>query len=108
MKIYLELIIILILILVFVLWKIWNFISRRIAIKKYNPKNDKSRKGGVFDKGAIRTTEQGTDSELDSLIRPEEPGKREFFQETVTSDVGKNSPSPRKDSKGVRRLFRRK
>jgi len=86
----------------------WDLISKKRAIKKYNPENDKSRKGGVLDKGAIRTTEQGIDSELDSLVRSEELGKREFLPETVTSDVGKNSSSPRKNSKGFRRLFRRK
>ena len=87
----------------------WDFISRKRAIKKYNPENDKSRKGGVLDKGAIRTTEQGIDSEPDSPIGSEEPGRREFLQETVTSGVGKNSHSPGKNIKNVRRrLFRRK
>lgn len=87
----------------------WNFISKRKAIKKYSPENDKSRKGGVLYNGEIRTAEQGIDSEPDNLVRHEQPERREFLQEAVTSDVGKNSPSTGKNIRSAkRRFFRRK
>jgi len=108
MKIYIELILVLFFILIFIIWKLWNRISKKNAIKKYKPENDKSRKGGVLNKGTIGTDEQGIDSKLINLVGLEQPKGREFLQETAISDAGTNSPSPRKNSKGIRRLFGRK
>jgi len=108
MKIYIELVILFIFLLILIFWGMWNLISKRRAIKKYDINNDKSRKGGVLNKGAIGTDEQGIDSKLINLVGPEQPERREFFQEAVVSDAGTNSPSPGRNSKGIKRLFRRK
>lgn len=108
MKIYIEIVIIFIFLSILITWKLWNRISKKNAIKKYKPENDKSRKGGVLNTGTIRTDEQGIDSKLINLVGLEQPEGREFLQETTISDAGTNSPGPRKNSKDPRRLFGKK
>ena len=107
MKIYIELIFILFFILIFIIWKLWNNISKKNAIKKYKPENDKSRKGGIFNKRTIDSTKQGIDSELINLVGPEQSEGREFLQEAVVSDAGEDSNIPRENSKGINRLLGR-
>ena len=108
MKIYIELIVLVIPIIFYLFYKIWESLSRRRLLKKYSPDNDKSRKGGVYNERGLRTTKQGIDTELIDLVGHEQPEGERLFQETVVSDVGKNSISPRKNSSGVRKLLGRR
>jgi len=107
MKLYIELLVVAVLMVVFILWRLWFMLSRWRLKRKYKPENDKARKGGVFDKGAAGRTEQRIDTASDDTVRPEQPEGRQLLPKTAISDAGKDSVSTRKNSKGIRRLFRR-
>lgn len=107
MKIYIEVVLILALVFIYLFWKVWESFSQKRLAKKYNPDNDKSRKGGAINYGELKRTERGVTLEPASVIRPEQPEGRELFQETTSSDVGKDSNIPRENSPGVRKLLRR-
>jgi hypothetical protein len=109
MRVYIEVFVIFIILALIVMWKLWEFMSRKRLQKKYNPDDDKSRKGGIPAIGELRTTEQGTTLEPSSVIGFEQPERRELFQETDASDVREDSTSPGENSKPIsRRFFRRK
>jgi len=105
MKIYIELIIIIIPIILFFLYKIWESWSKKKLLKKYNPDDDKSRKGGVYNETKLGTTEQGIDTEPINLVGHEQSEGGRILPETVVSDVGKDSDSTRKNSSSIRKLF---
>jgi len=109
MKIYIEVLVIFIILAFFTIWKLWEMLSKKKLLKKYNPNDDKSRKGGIPATGELRTTEQGVAFEPSNLIGSEQSERRELFQKTDVDDVRENSPSPGKNSNPVsRRFFRRK
>ena len=79
-----------------------------MALKKYNPDNDKSRKGGVYNERELGTTEQGIDPEFVHLVGHEQLEGGQLLPETVVSDVGTDSVGPRENSSGIRKLLRRR
>lgn len=114
MKIYIEVLLIIILMIIFILWRLWFSWTKWRLSKKYKPENDKSRKGGVFDKGAtgkeepgIDRTESGIDTEHISPVGLSEPERREFLPTPVTDAVGEDSIGSRKDSRSIDKLLRR-
>lgn len=108
MKIYIELVILIIPILFYFFYKIWEKLSKKMALKKYNPDNDKSRKGGVYNERELGTTEQGIDPEFVHLVGHEQLEGGQLLPETVVSDVGTDSVGPRENSSGIRKLLRRR
>jgi len=81
----------------------WERFSRKRLLKKYSPDNDKSRKGGEYNEKKLGTTKQGTNPELVHLVGHEQPKGGQLLPETVVSDVGTDSVSPRKNSSGPRK-----
>jgi hypothetical protein len=80
-------------------------------MKKYDHQiqNGKSNKGGVFNEGTTSDADKGIDTNFVSSLRYEQLEGRELFPKATTSDVGKDSNSPRKNSTSIRtRLFRRR
>lgn len=108
MKIYIEIVLVLILVFIYLFWKVWEAFSQKRLAKKYNPDNDKSRKGGAINYGELKRTERGVTLEPASVIGPEQFEGHELFQETTSSDVGEDSSIPRENSSGVRKLLRRR
>jgi len=108
MKIYIELVIIIIPIIFYFLYKIWEKLSKKKLLKKYNPENDKSRKGGEYNEKKLGTTKQGIDPEFVHLVGHEQPEGERILQETVVSDVRTDSVGPRKNSSGIRKLLGRR
>ena len=103
MNIYLEVLIIIILMVIFILWKLWYSISTKRLLKKYNPTDNKTKKGGVFDKRGIGITEPRIDDTTINLPRPEQPEGRELLPQTDISDVGEDSNSTGENSSSLRR-----
>jgi len=114
MKIYIELLIPVVLLVIFILWRIWFSFSKRRLIKKYNPDDDKSRKGEINRRAigsrehGIETTTDRTESEVGNIPRDEPLRKRELLPNAEVSIVGKNSNSNRKSSSGIGRLLKRR
>lgn len=108
MKIYIELVVLIIPIILYFFYKIWEKSSKKRLLKKYNPDDDKSRKGGEINEAKLRKTEQGADPKPVHLIGHEQPEGERVLQETVVSDVGTPSVSPRKNSSGIRKLLGRR
>lgn len=107
MKIYLEVLVILILIFIVLAWKIWYSLSKKILAKKYKPENDKSRKGGV-QAPEFRGTEPIANLETESSGGSDESERRELLQATDANPTREDSNCPRRNPKGIDRLFRRK
>lgn len=107
MKIYIELVVIVALMIVFILWRLWFMWSKWRLKRKYKPENDKARKGGYFDQGTVRRTEQRIDTASDDTVRPEQSEGRQLFQTTTVSDVREDSHITRKNSSGLGKLLRR-
>lgn len=107
MKIYIELVILIIPIIIYFLYKIWEWFSKNRLLKKYNPDNDKSRKGGEYNEAKLGTTKQRTDPEYVHLVGHEQPKGERVLQKAVVSDVGTDSIIPRKNSSGIRKLLGR-
>ena len=103
-----ELIVFLLAIAFVLAWAIWYRFTRKLARKKYNPDNDKSRKGGEYNEKKLGTTKQRTDPELIHLVGHEQPKGGQLLPETVVSDVGTDSNIPRKNSSGIRKLLGRR
>jgi len=110
---YIEELLIYILIFIVVVWWIWFKWSNWRLKRKYKPEDDKSRKGGVFGKGigteerAIDETEPRVTAPVNDSVGLGEPERREFLPPPVVDDVGKDSISPRKDSRSLNKLLRR-
>ena len=101
MKIYIELVVIVFLAFIILVWYLWDTWSKKRIFKKYNPNENKSRKPRDFRSGAIETGEPTASSTNESVDRSPEPERRELLQ---TPDVG----SGRKNSSGIRKLFKRR
>jgi len=104
MKIYIEMIVVFVLVSFLILWKIWSALSRRLLLRKYNPDNDKSRKGELNrreiakierEKPTIGTTVSSSDGH-------EQPEERRGILPKANVGV------TRKNSSGVRGFLKRR
>jgi len=108
MKVYIELVVLVIPIIFYFFYKIWESLSRRRALKKYTPDNDKSRKGGKYNAAEFGAAKPRISPELINLVGHEQLEGERLLQETVVSNVGKDSNLPRENSSGIRKLLRRR
>ena len=108
MKIYIELLIILIIPFIFIVWFLWYRWSRKRSIKKYDPNNDKARKGGTFEPEEVEGAEPRTDAEPINTLGLKQSKGGQLLQKTVVSGVGKDSDSSRKVGEGIRKFFQRR
>jgi len=95
MKIYLELLYVFLLMLIFILWRLWFLFSRRRLRKKYNPENDKARKGGEECR-AVERGESKPSTTNKNIVGLEQSERRQLLQTTGLDNVGKNCSSNRK------------
>ena len=100
MKIYIELLIVLAIFLLIFFWWIWNSLARRRARKKYNPDDDKARKG-EFNYRATGRREPKVEESTRSSLGLEEARGREFLQKMSVVQ-------PRKNRSGIRKLLKRR
>jgi len=105
MKIYIELVVLMLPVIFYLFYMVWEKWSKKRALKKYSPDNDKSRKGGVYNERKLATTKQGTDTKLINLVGHEQPEGEQLLPKAVVDDVGKDSTVPRKDSNSIRKLL---
>jgi len=108
---YIESLVILLLILILFIWAVWYNISTRRLIKKYNPDDDKSRKGEEKQRGFIEGGEPKLEDATDSLPRPPEPSERTVLETTGVNLVGEDGKLSGTSSKGNRKprfIFRRR
>jgi len=107
MKIYIELVIIFAAMLLFIFWYLWRAWSTKRLLKKYNPENDKARKGGEECKSTERA-ESVTRKPDESSVGSEQPERPELLPTTSVNNVGETSNSNRKNGNSIRKLLRRK
>ena len=99
MKIQIELIVIFLILAMFFLWFVWFKISGMIAKKRYNPDNDRSKKGEIRIRkngGEVQTTGTSTPSSS----RYEQLTERDLLPTTVVDN-------PRKNCSSIRDLLKR-
>lgn len=133
MQIAIELIIIFVLLFILIAWAIWKRLTDWINKKRYNPDNDKSRKGEdkriaaiVIGKSELETREpnfeRSNEIPADNIPRPSEPQGRELLPSADADniaeperDIGEDQPvsgtagdSPRRFKLGFATPFKRK
>lgn len=99
-----EVLILLFIAFMFVAWSIWYRWSTKRLLKKYNPKNDKSRKGKELRGKELEKGIEETETTERSVPRSSEPSEQVVLSTTATNTAGKNSKRPR----GFFNRFRRR
>ena len=106
MKLYIEVIILFFLATIFFGWAIWNNITLRKIRRKYNPDDDKSRKGEEL-RRRVEEGEPIVAKTSDGTPRPAPVEKPRVLQTTDTSVDGKASDSSRTTSSSTTKTGRR-
>jgi hypothetical protein len=106
MDIYIELLVGMVIVIMLVGWAWWFNYSRKRALKKYNPNDDKSKNGEEVRRARLEGGKLKVTSASDGAPRPSQPEPRELLPAASASNAGKNS---KRAGKGLfRRISRRK
>jgi len=100
MKIYIELLIPAIIIFIILCWRVWLAWTRKRLLKKYNPDNDKARKGEQ-----ARLGSGGVAEPVISSADLGESKERELLQVPTIDTARPDKLEPRKTSKSTRGIF---
>lgn len=99
MKIYIEVLVLLTVIFFLFVAFLWiKFTGWRLR-RKYNPNDNKSRKGEI-NAGAVRETESVVRTTIDDSFRPEQSERGQLLPSSNVSNVRTHRP-------GIRRILRR-